>query len=248
VTAYIIDEFESVDSAKIRVGGLPMNPVPPLNYMQLFSVHGLLNEYIGEADIIEDGKFKKVPTLSGLETLDIGKDFKNMEAFFTLGGTSTLPETFKDKVKNLDYKTIRYKGHRDLIKAMFDIGLTNLEEVNIDGGSVVPRNLLANLLEKNLPKEGKDVTLIKIEVEGIKSGEKVKVTYDLVDHYDSENEMTSMMRTTGYSAAIVGQMLARNSTNGPGALPQEKAFDLGKFLSELSKRNIIFSINERKTG
>lgn len=244
VTAFIIGEFESVDSAKIRVGGLPMNPVPPLNYMQLFSVHGLLNEYIGEADIIEDGEFKRVPTLSGLETLDIGKDFKNMEAFYTLGGTSTLPETFKDKVKNLNYKTIRYKGHRDLIKAMFDIGLADLEEVNIDSGSVVPRNLLANLLEKNLPKEGKDVTLVKIEVEGIKSGKKVKVTYDLIDHYDSENEMTSMMRTTGYSAAIVGQMLGRNLTNGPGALPQEKALDLSKFMSELSKRNIIFSISE----
>ena len=244
VTAYIIDEFESVDSAKIRVGGLPINPVPPLNYMQLFSVHGLLNEYMGEATVIEEGEIKKVPTLSGLETLDIGEDFKNMEAFYTLGGTSTLPETFKDKVKNLDYKTIRYKGHRDLIKAMFDIGLADLEEVNIDSVSVVPRNLLASLLEKNLPKEGMDVTLVKIEVVGVKSGKKVKVTYDLIDHYDTKNEMTSMMRTTGYSAAIVGQMLGRNLTNGPGALPQEKALNLGKFISELSERNIIFNRDE----
>lgn len=246
VTAYIIDEFESVDSAKIRVGGLPINPVPPLNYMQLFSVHGLLNEYMGEATVIEEGEIKKVPTLSGLEILDIGEDFKNMEAFYTLGGTSTLPETFKDKVKNLDYKTIRYKGHRDLIKAMFDIGLADLEEVNIDSVSVVPRNLLASLLEKNLPKEGMDVTLVKIEVVGVKSGKKVKVTYDLIDHYDSENKMTSMMRTTGYSAAIVGQMLGRNLANGPGALPQEKALNLGKFISELSERNIIFNRDERE--
>ena len=246
VTAYIIDAFDSVDSAKIRVGGLPINPVPPLNYMQLFSVHGLLNEYMGEADIIEDGEFKKVPTLSGLESLDVGEEFKDMEAFFTLGGTSTLPETYSDKVKNLDYKTIRYKGHRDLIKAMFDIGLSEMEEVKIDGGSVVPINLLASLLEKNLPKEGADVTLVKIEVEGVKSSEKVRVTYDLIDHYDTEHEMTSMMRTTGYSAAIVGQMLGRNLTNGPGALPQEKALNLSKFMNELSKRSIIFNINELK--
>jgi len=246
VTAYIIDEFDTVDSAKIRVGGLPINPVPPLNYMQLFSVHGLLNEYMGDAVIVEDGKIKKVPALSGLESLDIGKEFKDMEAFFTLGGTSTLPETFGDKVKNLDYKTIRYKGHRDLIRAMFDIGLSGLEEVKINGGSVVPRNLLANLLEKNLPKEGMDVTLVKIEAEGVKSGEKVRVTYELIDHYDTENELTSMMRTTGYSAAIVALMLARNMTKGPGALPQEKALNLGNFMSELSMRNITFNVNERK--
>ena len=151
-----------------------------------------------EASVIEEGEIKKCPKLSGFEILDIGEDFKNMEAFYTLGGTFTLPETFKDKVKNPDYKTIRYKGHRDLIKAMFDIGLAELEEVNIDSVSVVPRNLLASLLEKNLPKEGMDVTLVKIEVVGVKSGKKVKVTYDLIDHYDTKNEMTSMMRTTGY--------------------------------------------------
>ena len=244
VSAYIIESFDEVESLKIRVGGLPLNPVPPLNYMQLFSVHGLLNEYLGEAVMLSDGDLKSVPTLSGLEELSFGDEFPEMEAFITLGGTSTLPETYKDKIKFLDYKTIRYKGHRDLIKAMFDIGLADTEEITIDNEVVIPQNLLAALLEKNLPNSGKDVTLVKIEVSGIKAGKRIKETWDLVDHYDEDFNMTSMMRTTGYPAAIVGLMLGRGETKGPGALPQEKALELELFVDELKKRDINFKISE----
>ncbi|TFB13426.1 hypothetical protein E3V33_02020 [Candidatus Marinimicrobia bacterium MT.SAG.4] len=244
VSAYIIESFDEVESLKIRVGGLPLNPVPPLNYMQLFSVHGLLNEYLGEAVMLSDGELKSVPTLSGLEELSFGDEFPEMEAFITLGGTSTLPETYKDKIKFLDYKTIRYKGHRDLIKAMFDIGLADTEEITIDNEAVIPQNLLAALLEKNLPNSGKDVTLVKLEVSGIKEGKRIKETWDLVDHYDEDFNMTSMMRTTGYPAAIVGLMMGRGETKGPGALPQEKALELELFVNELKKRDINFKISE----
>lgn len=245
VTAYIIESFDVAESVKIRVGGLPQNPVPPLNYMQLFSIHGLLNEYLGDAILLSDGEIKSVPALSGLEELSVGDDYPEMEAFITLGGTSTLPETYKDKVKYLDYKTIRYKGHRDLIKAMFDIGLAGTEEITIDNEAVIPQNVLAALLEQNLPKSGKDITLVKLEVSGMKAGKKIKETWDLVDHYDEKFNMTSMMRTTGYPAAIVGLMLGRGKTKGPGALPQEKALELELFVTELKKRNIMFKISEQ---
>ena len=194
VSAYIIESFEEVESVKIRVGGLPMNPVPPLNYMQLFSVHGLLNEYLGEAVMLSDGEIKNVTALSGLEELSIGEEFPEMEAFITLGGSSTLPETYKERVKELDYKTIRYKGHRDLIKAMFDIGLADTEEIKIENDLIIPRNVLASLLERNLPKSGEDVTLVKLEVTGTKSGKKIREIWDLIDHYDKENEMTSKLQ------------------------------------------------------
>ncbi len=246
VSAFIIESFEEVESVKIRVGGLPMNPVPPLNYMQLFSVHGLLNEYLGEAVMLSDGEIKNVSALSGLEELSIGEEFPEMEAFITLGGTSTLPETYKDRVKQLDYKTIRYKGHRDLIKAMFDIGLADTEEIKIENDLIIPQNVLTALLERNLPKSGEDVTLVKLEVTGTKSGKKIREIWDLIDHYDKEFEMTSMMRTTGYPAAIVGLMLGRGLTKGPGALPQEKALHLDKFVEELKKRNINFNISEEQ--
>lgn len=244
VSAYLIESFEEVESLKIRVGGLPLNPVPPLNYMQLFSVHGLLNEYLGDAVLLSNGEIKSVPALSGLEELSIGDDYPEMEAFITLGGTSTLPDTYKGKIKQLDYKTIRYKGHRDLIKAMFDIGLADTEEITIDNQAVIPQNLLAVLLEKNLPSSGKDVTLVKLEVSGIKAGKKIKETWDLVDHYDEDFKMTSMMRTTGYPASIVGLMLGRGKTKGPGALPQEKALDLDLFVNELKMRDINFKISQ----
>jgi len=104
--------------------------------------------------------------------------------------------------------------------------------------------LLAALLEKNLPNSGKDVTLVKLEVSGIKEGKRIKETWDLVDHYDEDFNMTSMMRTTGYPAAIVGLMMGRGETKGPGALPQEKALELELFVNELKKRDINFKISE----
>ena len=127
---------------------------------------------------------------------------------------------------------------------MFDIGLADLDEVELGSGKVVPRELLAAMLEKNLPADGMDVTLVKIEVSGVKSGKKLKSTWEIIDRYDDENAMTSMMRMTGYPAAIVGLMLARGNTNGPGALPQEKALKLDKFMDELKKRNINFNVKE----
>ena len=103
--------FSRLDELHIRVGGLPQNPRPPLDYQIVFSVEGLINEYVERARVIRGGELVEVESMTELESLDFPEPFGRMEAFQTSGGTSTLPETFLGKVRDLDYKTIRYPGH-----------------------------------------------------------------------------------------------------------------------------------------
>src|SRR5437763_6728743 len=118
LVAHAVSRLQSVDEIHIRVGGLPLAPKPPLDYQLVFSVEGLINEYVERARVIRDGKIVEVDSMTEIESLDFPEPFGRMEAFQTSGGTSTLPETFLGKVKALDYKTIRYPGHCDKFKTM----------------------------------------------------------------------------------------------------------------------------------
>src|SRR5688572_3620519 len=99
-------KFDRLDELHIRVGGLPQNPRPPLDYQLVFSVEGLINEYIERARCIRGGKIEEVPSMTELEQLSFNDFAEPLEAFQTSGGTSTLPDTFSGKVTELDYKTI----------------------------------------------------------------------------------------------------------------------------------------------
>ena len=142
-------KFDTVDEIHIRVGGLPQHPEPPLDYQLVFSVEGLINEYIEVARVIRDGKITEVPSMTELESLSFD-GFPPLEAFQTSGGTSTLPDTFLGKVKELDYKTIRYAGHCDKFKTMIDLGLCSSDAIVADYKSVVPRKVFGELLQRNL--------------------------------------------------------------------------------------------------
>src|SRR5687768_1725904 len=106
LAAHGAEQFETLDSIHIRVGGLPQIPKPPLDYQLVFSVEGLINEYIEPARVIRDGKVTIVDSMTELETLHFPEPFGAMEAFQTSGGTSTLVESFLGEVYDLDYKTI----------------------------------------------------------------------------------------------------------------------------------------------
>ena len=108
---WLADGLDRPESLKLRVGGLPADPRPPMNYKVVFSVEGLINEYVEPAVVIRDGRLQTVPSLSELEHLTFPEPFGELEAFQTSGGTSTLPKTLEGRIPFLDYKTIRYKGH-----------------------------------------------------------------------------------------------------------------------------------------
>jgi lysine 6-dehydrogenase len=237
LAAHGANRFDTVEEIHIRVGGLPQNPRPPLDYQLIFSVEGLINEYVEKARVIRGGEIREVESMTELETLAFD-NFPALEAFQTSGGTSTLPESFLGKIKELDYKTIRYTGHCAKFKTMIDLGLCSSEEIAVDNVRVKPRKVFGELLQKKLPADEPDYVLIRLEFVGVKDGENKRLRYDIVDKFDAATNLSAMMRTTAFPASIVAQMTAKGETFMRGATPQEKAIDAEKFVAELAKRNI----------
>lgn len=234
-------QFERLDEIHIRVGGLPQNPKPPLDYQLVFSVEGLINEYIEVARVIRDGRITEVPSMTELESLEFD-GFPQLEAFQTSGGTSTLPDTFLGKIRELDYKTIRYAGHCEKFKAMIDLGLCSSDEIVADFVKVKPRKVFGDLLQQNLPADGPDYVLVRLEFVGTAAGEARSLRYDIVDKQDDKTGLSAMMRTTAFPASIIAQMMAKGDVLIRGATPQEKAIDPDRFVVELSRRNIVITM------
>jgi lysine 6-dehydrogenase len=232
-------QFKQLDEIHIRVGGLPQNPKPPLDYQLVFSVEGLINEYIERARVIRNGAITMVDSMTEVEELDFPEPFGRMEAFQTSGGTSTLPETFLGRVRELDYKTIRYPGHCAKFKTMIDLGLCSSEKIVVDGVAVSPRRVLGDLLVRNLPADEPDVVLVRVEF----VGEGRRLRYDIIDRYDESTGLSAMMRTTAFPASIVALMMARGQTTQKGALPQERCIPPELFMQELAKREIVVNIS-----
>jgi lysine 6-dehydrogenase len=234
LVAHGAERFNALEEIHIRVGGLPLHPKPPLDYQLVFSVEGLINEYVERARLIRDGRIIEVPSMTELEELEFPPPFGRMEAFQTSGGTSTLPETFLGKVKQLDYKTIRYPGHCAKFKTMIDLGLASSEPVPVDGTRVTPRRLLGDLLMRHLPADEPDVVLVRVEFSG--GGRRLR--YDIIDRFDAATGLSAMMRTTSFPASIVALMMARGQIERKGALPQERCVPTEPFMRELAARNI----------
>jgi len=233
-------KFDEIEEIHIRVGGLPQEPQPPLNYQLVFSVEGLINEYVEVARVIRDGQITEVESMTEIESLSFD-GFPALEAFQTSGGTSTLPDTFLGKIRGLDYKTIRYAGHCEKFKMMIDLGLCSSDEMVVDYTNVKPRKVFGELLQKHLPADGPDYVLVRLDFVGKKDGESKRLRYDIVDKQDESTGMSAMMRTTAFPASIIAQMIARGDVLMRGATPQEKAIDSEKFVTELAKRNIRIS-------
>ena len=230
--------FDKVDCLRLRVGGLPQHPRPPLDYMLVFSVQGLINEYIEPCLCVRGGEPRYVPALSEVEELEFPIPMGRFEAFHTSGGISTLPRTLAGRVRDMDYKTIRYRGHAEKIRTLVQLGLTDMTPIMIGGHPVSPHDLLAEVLTRVLTVDDQDLVLLSAECDGISGGRHLRRTMRIVDRYDAENGISAMMRMTGYPTAIIARMLATGELNVPGAHPQELVVPVESLLAELRRRGI----------
>ncbi|MDH4127817.1 MAG: saccharopine dehydrogenase NADP-binding domain-containing protein, partial [Spirochaetota bacterium] len=244
IASHGIKHFDRVDEVLLRVGGLPQYPRPPLNYNITWSVHGLINEYIEKARVLRNYKLIEVDSLTELETLTFKPPFNTMEAFITSGGTSTLPLSYEGKIRELNYKTIRYPNHAQIMKALIELGFTDEDKIDVDGKEVIPRDLLEVLLKAKFAQRVDDVVLLRVIVQGTKKGEKREEVYELIDYYDKLNNMTALMRTTGFSLAIVAGLIAGGKINKFGVLTQEESIPSDIYISELKKRSINITFSE----
>lgn len=153
IANHLMQHFPDLDTVKMRVGALPINISNALQYSLTWSTDGLINEYGNECFAIEHGKPVMLMPLEGLEKIKI--DGLTYEAFNTSGGIGSLADTYRDKVKQLSYKTIRYPGHCAKIKF-----LMNDLKLNDD------RETLKRIFERALPKTHQDVVLVYVSVTG----------------------------------------------------------------------------------
>lgn len=228
LAAGAIESLDRAVSVRIRVGGLPQKPVPPWNYQQVFSIHGLLNEYLEPARVLRRGKVARVEPLSGRETLR-WPGLGTLEAFVTSGGTSTLPDTYAGRVDALDYKTIRFPGHCALLRTLRAHGFARTDK---RPGRKPPRALLGEILEQVVPDSGPDQVLVRVTARGSRDGRRVRIETALHDRSDRRTGFSAMMRTTGFPLAVVARTLAAGRARRAGAVPQERALDPAAFAAE----------------
>lgn len=238
ITRDIVNYLDEVDYVKIRVGGLPQKPVPPFNYQIVFSLNGLINEYIEDALVLDNGKIISKKSMTEVEEIFFPSLFSDMEAFLTSGGISTLPYTFRYIIKYLDYKTVRYPGHCKKFKPLLEIGLGSEKSIKIDNKKIIPRNILIKLLKEKIPDKGKDVVLLKVLSKGKKNNKKLNLEYEMIDYFDKNNNITSMMRTTGYPVSVIAQMINKKEITKSGVNTCENIVPPELFFKRLKKRNI----------
>lgn len=245
VVAHGMKKFDTVHDVRIRVGGLPHHPKPPLNYKLVFSVEGLINEYIEPVRAIRDGRVVTLDPLTDMESLSFPAPFEKLEAFTTSGGTSTLVSTLLGRVNNLDYKTIRYPGHCEKMKLLLDLGFFSSDPVQTSVGKVAPRALTGPVFERALTNDDTDCVLVQVEIVGLSGGSKSALRYRLIDHHDSRTGLSAMMRTTAFPAIIISQMQADGRITARGTVPQELAVPPEPFMDELAKRGIVYEVDKR---
>lgn len=235
---WAIDGMERVQRVCIRVGGVPLKPVPPFDYQLVFATEGLINEYVEDALVLRAGKVRSVPSLTEVELLRFPPPFGRMEAFSTSGGASTLIRTLKGRVSNLDYKTVRYPGHCEKMHALKHLGLMDGRTVRVGGQAVSPRALTGQLLERALPSRGPDAVLVRVTAEGVRAGRRRKVRIDLVDTFDRATGLTAMMRCTAFPSACIAWMLGRGLIDAPGVHEQESVVPVRRFVREMRDAGI----------
>jgi saccharopine dehydrogenase-like NADP-dependent oxidoreductase len=219
IAGHMMRAYDKVERASLRVGALPENPTNALKYNLTWSTDGLINEYGNPCEAIENGKLESTHPLEGYERLVV--DGTEYEAFNTSGGLGTLAHSMGGKVRNLDYKTMRYIGHRDLMKfLLFDLKLNEY------------RAILKQVLESAVPTTHQDLVVVLCCVEGRKNGILTQQTYTkTIRHGDLGGKHWSAIQLiTASSAASVAELVLTDRLAHKGYVRQEE-IDFGDFCS-----------------
>lgn len=211
IAAYdLAKHFDELHDVHMRVGALPKYPSNGLKYNLTWSTDGLINEYCNPCEAIVEGQLRDVLPLEELEEFSL--DGVAYEAFNTSGGLGTLCETLEGKVRNLNYRTVRYPGHRDIMKLLLhDLRLMDR------------RPLLKDIFESSLPITYQDVVLIFINVSGVKNGQLVQETYanKIYNHTINGQLWSAIQVTTAAGICTVLDLQAQGKLPSKGFVRQE---------------------------
>jgi saccharopine dehydrogenase-like NADP-dependent oxidoreductase len=210
VGGFVVTKLETVDRVQLRVGAIPRSPNNALGYSCTWSPAGIVNEYLNDCEQLRGGELITVPALEDLETIVI--DGSPYEAFTTSGGLGTMCETFAGRVDSLDYKTIRYPGHRHLMRFMLkELGLGEQREEAV------------RLLADAYPPVRDDVVIVYAAAEGSSGGRSAREEFVRVyrPRTVAGAERTAIAWTTAAGAVGMVELLAQGSLPDSGFICQE---------------------------
>jgi len=240
-----IGAMEAVRSVRIFVGGLPQHPKPPLNYQIVYSLEGVLDYYTTPSWVLREGEPVQLEALSELEPIEFDEPVGTLEAFHTAGGLSTMAWTYRGRIQTMEYKTLRYPGHAEIMRAIRELGLLGQEPVEVDGARVAPRRVFIACAEPRLRRPAdRDLVALRVEVEGDRDDRPVRVVYDLIDLYDEATGVGAMERTTGFSLSITGQMQVEGRTRATGVATPDRAVAADDYIDALAARGIDIRCHE----
>jgi saccharopine dehydrogenase-like NADP-dependent oxidoreductase len=219
VAHHLAKGFDSVRDVQMRVGALPAFPTNALKYNLTWSVDGLINEYCHPCEAIHEGETIAALPLEGLEHFSL--DGTEYEAFNTSGGLGTLCETWAGKVRNLDYKTVRYPGHRDLMQFLLgDLGLKSDQEK------------LKDIMRKSMPATMQDVVLVFVTVSGMKNGSLLQEVFarKIFAERDESNPLSAIQITTAAGICAAVDLFREGKLPQTGFIRQEEV-ELPAFLA-----------------
>lgn len=211
--------FDTLRDVRMRVGALPIFPSNALKYNLTWSTDGLINEYCNPCEAIVDGSLREMPALEELEEFSL--DGIGYEAFNTSGGLGTLCETLSGRVENLNYKTVRYPGHRDIIKIL-------IRDLRLGQN----RGVLRDVFEAAIPMTLQDVVLVFVTVTGHKRGRLVQDTF-VRKIYSAEvngKHLSAIQLTTAAGVCAMVDLMHAGAIPNRGFVRQEEA-SLEAFLS-----------------
>jgi lysine 6-dehydrogenase len=241
-----IRKLDTTEIAIARVGGIPSKEAStrhPLKYMITWAFSHVLREYMVKLQIIKGGKIVDVDAMTDYERFrfnKFGKD-EEIECFVTPGMPSFIYT--RPNLKEFAEKTCRWPGHWQAVQTLKECGLLDTAPTDVKGAKVVPREALLASIEPRLranPGET-DVCVMYNTVVGIKNGKKTKIEYFMWDEADKVNNISSMARVTGFSAAIGAVHVGRGHITAKGIVAPEDCYDSAlykEFISELGRRDV----------
>ncbi|MBI1890420.1 MAG: saccharopine dehydrogenase NADP-binding domain-containing protein [Burkholderiales bacterium] len=211
--ADVASRFEMLRDVHMRVGALPIYPNNALKYNLTWSTDGLINEYCNPCEAIVDGELHETPALEEVERFSL--DGIDYEAFNTSGGLGTLCHTLDGRVQNLNYKTVRYPGHRDIIKMLVrDLRL----------GLPERRPILKEVLEASIPITRQDVVLVFVTVSGMRKGHLEQETYakKIYSQHVNGQHLSAIQVTTAGAICTMVDLLREGKLPQSGFVRQEQ--------------------------
>jgi len=235
VAHHLCQGLDTLMDVKMRVGALPAFPTNSLKYNLTWSVDGLINEYCHPCEAIRGGRNIEVLALEGLEHFSL--DGTEYEAFNTSGGLGTLCETLAGRVQTLDYKSVRYPGHRDLMKLL-------LEELQLNQDT----ETLKSILRKSIPSTMQDVVLVFVTVSGLRQGKLVQEVFarKIFAERDEKSPLSAIQITTAAGVCAAVDLFREGQLPQQGFIRQEQvalpAFLANRFGSAYQQSRQVESI------